>query len=86
MYNPWYIKPLFASATRLPVLPQPPSFSIIAAVNNPLPSLLMITPVPRSTRARPALEVPNNGVPVYLNNVNSPGIFHSSNLSMLVFN
>jgi hypothetical protein len=47
MYNPWYIKPLFASAARLPVLPQPPSFSIIAAVNKPLSSLLMITPVPR---------------------------------------
>jgi hypothetical protein len=56
----------------------PPSFCIIAAANYPLPLLLMITPIPRSTRARPILELSKQGVPIYLNNVNSPGLFHSS--------
>ncbi len=54
-------------------------FASYHRIGNPgLPPLLMITPVPRSTRARPVLELPKHGVPVYLNNVNSPGLLHSS--------
>ena len=70
-YNPSYIKPACPP-------PPPTSFCILAVVNFLSPSLLMTTPIPRSTRARPVLELPKNGVPVYLNNVNSPGLFHSS--------
>jgi hypothetical protein len=54
---------------------------IAAAIDNPpppLPPLLMTSLVPRSTRARPVLELHQHGVPVYLNNINSPGLFHSS--------
>ena len=45
--------------------------------------LLLMTPlVPRSTRARPVLELQHDGVAVYLNNINSPGLFHSSDFTI----
>ena len=36
--------------------------------------------LPRPTRARPVLELP--GIPVYINNINSPGPFHLSDLTI----
>ena len=36
--------------------------------------------LPRSTRARPVLELP--GIPVYINNINSPDPFHLSDLTI----
>ena len=79
-YNPWYIS--FETRRqhhyRWAVDPDD-HFASYHRIGNPeLPPLLMITPVPRSTRARPVLELPKHGVPVYLNNVNSPGLLHSS--------
>lgn len=34
--------------------------------------------LPRSTRNRPLLEFPGKGIPVYINNINSPGALHQS--------
>ncbi len=40
----------------------------------------MATFLPRSTRAHPVSELP--GIPVYINNINSPGPFHLSALTI----
>ena len=36
--------------------------------------------LPRSTRARPAVELP--GIPAHVNNINSPGPFYLSDLTI----